>query len=189
MPPLTSLPLLHACHFSFLGANMSKYCPAIVLYCAVIVSSLGCATVISGRHAEIAVRSNPPNAQVAVRNEKGETVATSATPGTVLLKRSNGLFKKAPRYTAHIEKPGYETAQVSINPKWNPWILGNIAIGGVIGLAADSATGAIWRYSPDEIDRSLSPISSEYYSDATQAPVTVASMEIATATDISSPKK
>ncbi len=129
---------------------------------------------MNGRHAEVAIKSNPSHAQVSVQNEKGETVATSKTPATVTLKRSNGLFRKAPRYTAFIAKPGYETAQVRINPKWNPWILGNIAIGGVIGLAADSATGAIWRYAPADINQALTPVSEEYYSGTDSAAVSVA---------------
>lgn len=151
----------------------------------VALLSLGCATVMNGRHAEVAIKSQPAGARVSVQNEKGETVATSKTPGRVTLKRSNGLFRKAPRYTAFIEKPGYETTQVSINPKWNPWILGNVVLGGVIGLAADSATGAIWRYSPDEIDQPLSPLSGEYYSGnpSTSAPVAVAEYETEVATD------
>jgi hypothetical protein len=134
------------------------------LFSMMICLTPGCASIVSGRHAEVTVNSSPPHAHVAVRNEQGETVATSQTPGTVSLKRSNGLFRKAPRYTVFIEKPGYETARVSVNPKWNPWILGNIALGGVVGLAADSATGAVWRYTPEDINQPLSPISGEYLS-------------------------
>jgi hypothetical protein len=157
---------------------MQRYCRSALCLCGLIVCTLaGCASVMCGRHAEIAINSNPPRAQVAVQNEKGETVARSTTPAIVSLKRSNGLFKKAPRYTAFIERPGYETAEVSINPKWNPWILGNVVLGGVIGLAADSATGAIWRYSPDEINQSLSPSSGEYYSDDADEAVTVVSFD------------
>ena len=138
---------------------------------------------MNGRHAEVAIKSQPAGAQVSVQNEKGETVATSKTPGRVTLKRSNGLFRKAPRYTAFIQKLGYETAQVSINPKWNPWILGNFVIGGVVGLAADSATGAIWRYSPDEIDQNLYPLSNEYYSDNVQTAISVVSHETGVTSD------
>lgn len=139
---------------------------------------------MNGRHAEVAIKSQPAGAQVSVQNEKGETVATSKTPGRVTLKRSNGLFRKAPRYTAFIQKPGYETAQVSINPKWNPWILGNFIIGGVVGLAADSATGAIWRYSPDEIDQNLHPLSNEYHSDNAQTAISAVSHETDVTSDV-----
>jgi hypothetical protein len=136
------------------------------MYFTVICLSTGCASIISGREADIAIKTNPSQAQVAIQNEKGDTVATSTTPAKISLKRSNGMFRKAPRYAAVIEKPGYETSQVDIKPKVNPWILGNVVFGGVIGLAADSATGAIWRYTPDEINQTLVPLSDEYLSEA-----------------------
>jgi hypothetical protein len=152
----------------------------VLVGCVLVCSSVGCASIISGREADIAINSNPPQACVAIQNEKGETVATSMTPATVSLKRTNGIFKKAPRYSAIIEKPGYQTAKVDINPKLNPWVFGNIALGGVIGLAADSATGAIWKYTPHEIDQSLSPLSNEYYSGGAEEPIPVANHETVT---------
>ena len=150
-----------------------------LLGCTLVCCSGGCASIISGREADIAINSNPSQARVAIKNEKGETVATSMTPAKMSLKRTNGIFKKAPRYSAIIEKPGYQTAKVSINPKLNPWVFGNIALGGVIGLAADSATGAIWKYAPNEIDQSLSPVSNEYYSDVEDEKISVANHETA----------
>ena len=119
--------------------------------------SSGCATVVSGRHADVAISSNPPEAFVAVQDSEGNTVARGVTPTKFSLKRGRGVFKKPPKYVATIQKPGYESERVAINPKVNPWILGNVALGGVIGLAADSATGAVWRYTPDEINRELQP--------------------------------
>jgi hypothetical protein len=163
---------------------MNRFLHSILLgFSIAALVSIGCATVMNGRHAEVAIKSQPSGARVSVQNEVGETVATSKTPGRVTLKRSNGLFRKAPRYTAFIEKPGYETAEVSINPKWNPWILGNVVLGGVVGLAADSATGAIWRYSPDEIDTHLNPATNDYYSELTPPQVAVVSHEAEIATD------
>lgn len=141
------------------------------------ILSSGCASVISGREADIAIKSNPPSAQVMIQNEKGETVATSITPTKVSLKRSNGIFRKAPRYSAIIQKQGYQTANVKIDPKLNPWVFGNLALGGVVGLAADSATGAMWNYAPNDIDRSLKPLATEYYSDTRESDIEVASYE------------
>jgi hypothetical protein len=155
--------------------------------CGLSSLNLGCASVISGREADIAIKTNPPRAHVMIQNEKGETVANAMTPTKVSLKRSNGIFKKAPRYSAVIQKQGYQTAKVKIDPKLNPWVFGNVVLGGVIGLAADSATGAIWNYKPNDIDQSLAPISTqtEYYSDTTDPEIELASHEepVATATD------
>lgn len=126
----------------------------------------GCASVMSGREADVAITSNPPDAHVAITNEKGQTVATAVTPAKISLKRGNGFFRKAPRYVATIEKPGYMPAQVPIKPKVNPWIAGNIVVGGVIGMAADSATGAMWKFAPVEIDQHLTPYGGPLYSQA-----------------------
>ena len=137
---------------------------ACLLLALVVVGATGCATVTSGRYAEVSIKSNPEGARVDVRNEEGETVVTSKTPATVQLKRSNGIFRKAPRYTATIQKPGFQPTRVAINPKVNPWIVGNLALGGVAGFGADYATGAMWRYSPNQIEKKLSPFESPTYS-------------------------
>jgi hypothetical protein len=163
----------------------SRWCLVCLVACGLTSLNSGCASVISGREADIAIKSNPPRAKVVIQNEKGETIATSTTPTKVSLKRSNGLFKKAPRYSAIFQKPGYQTAKVNINPKLNPWVFGNLALGGVIGLAADSATGAMWNYAPNKIDHSLTPLATEYYSNTNDPEIEVASYEepFATATD------
>jgi hypothetical protein len=123
--------------------------------CAAVVFSLGgCASVMSGRHARVAINSNAPNSRVVVKDRRGETVATAETPAVVELKRSDGFLKPA-HYTATIEAPGYEPTQVAIDPKLNPWIFGNVLLGGVIGAVVDPATGAMWNLTPNEIKQEL----------------------------------
>jgi hypothetical protein len=139
-----------------MGSKPSEQSLCLLLATLLTVAS-GCATVTSGPNAEVMINSYPQAAHVNVRNEKGDVVARGTTPAKVQLKRGNGMFHKAPRYTATIQKPGFEPSQVEIKPKVNPWILGNVALGGVIGLAADSASGAMWRYSPKEINQDLTP--------------------------------
>ena len=137
-----------------------------------LISSNGCASFISGRDADVAIQSNPPQAYVTVQNEQGQTVATAMTPAKISLKRGNGVFRKAPRYTAYIEKPGFLIEEVHIDPKLNPWIFGNLVLGGPIGIAADTASGAIWRYTPDDIYQELTPSQGQYYSQAKSDAVT-----------------
>jgi hypothetical protein len=107
-------------------------------------SAGGCASIINGRTATVKIDSRPSEAQVVIRDKRGDTVLTTHTPATVELKRKDKFIWPA-KYTATIEKPGYEPKTVAIDQTVNPWIVGNIVFGGVIGLAVDNATGAAWK--------------------------------------------
>lgn len=130
------------------------------LWTAVLASPLlsagGCASIISGRHADVAINSYPPDAEVSVRDQDGNMVATARTPAVVTLKRGRGFLKKA-EYTATIEKPGFATAHVPIESRLNPWLFGNVLFGGFVGLAVDPYTGAMWRPTPTKISEQLEP--------------------------------
>jgi hypothetical protein len=117
----------------------------------------GCASIISGRHADVAIDSYPSNAHVVIHDNEGRAVASLNTPGVVSLKRNRRFFLPA-KYTATIEAPGYSPAEVPIRSTVNPWILGNIVIGGIPGLIVDDATGAAWQPRHSEIHRQLLPL-------------------------------
>jgi hypothetical protein len=118
---------------------------------------VGCASIISGRHADVAFDTYPVNAHVAIHDDRGRQVTSLNSPGTVSLRRQRRFFLPA-RYVATISAPGYQTAQVPIGSTLNPWILGNIVIGGIPGLVIDGATGAAWKPSRSEIHRQLVPL-------------------------------
>jgi hypothetical protein len=130
--------------------NLSVFATALVALC-------GCASVISGRTAQVKIASNPQNAHVSVRDQEGAEVASGTTPAIVSLKRGRSWFRST-QYTATISKPEYETAQVPIRSTVNPWVFGNLAAGGLIGLAVDGTTGAGWKPKPGEITQQLQPI-------------------------------
>lgn len=116
----------------------------------------GCASIVSGRQANVAIDSYPSNAHVVIHDKTGHEVASVTTPGVVSLKRNSRWFMPA-HYTATIEAPGYQTAEVPINSKLNPWILGNVVFGGVPGLVVDNATGACWKPEQEAIHQQLTP--------------------------------
>ncbi|HEX5472982.1 MAG TPA: hypothetical protein VFW73_13905 [Lacipirellulaceae bacterium] len=118
---------------------------------------IGCASVVSGRYADVAIDSYPSSAHVIIRDNNGRTVASLETPGVVSLKRNRQYFLPA-RYTATFEAPGYAPTEVPIRSTVNPWILGNVVIGGVPGLIVDDATGAAWRPRYSEIHSQLLPL-------------------------------
>src|SRR5687767_6518542 len=107
------------------------------------VALSGCASVISGSHQNVKINSHPSGARVTVARGDGHQVATLTTPGVANLKRSSGYFNGA-NYAATIEKPGYRSQTVQITSTANPWMFGNIFIGGLIGLLiVDPLTGAM----------------------------------------------
>ena len=110
----------------------------------------GCASIISGRNADVAIDSYPSNAHVVIHDNDGRQVASLNTPGVVSLKRNRRYFLPA-RYTATIEAPGFAPTEVPIRSTVNPWIIGNIVIGGIPGLIVDNATGAAWKPKQSEI--------------------------------------
>jgi hypothetical protein len=117
----------------------------------------GCASIISGRNADVAIDSYPSNAHVIIHDDAGRQVASLTTPGVASLKRNRRYFLPA-RYTATIEAPGYAPTEVPIRYTVNPWIAGNIIIGGIPGLIVDNATGAAWKPKQSEIHRQLAPL-------------------------------
>jgi hypothetical protein len=119
---------------------------------------VGCASIISGRNADVAIDSYPSNAHVIIHDNDGRQVAEVNTPGVVSLKRNRRYFLPA-RYTATFEAPGYAPTEVPLRSTINPWIIGNVAVGGVIGLAVDNATGAAWKPKQSEIHTQLVPLS------------------------------
>jgi hypothetical protein len=139
------------------GATIRFHATFASLVTAVcMLVACGCASIISGRSADVAINSSPPDAEVSIRDDQGRMVAAARTPAVVSLKRGDGFLKKA-NYTATIEKPGYSTAHVPIESRLNPWLLGNVFFGGVVGLVVDPYTGAMWRPTPSEINEELQP--------------------------------
>lgn len=109
---------------------------------------MGCATVVTrgGRDQKVAIQADPPGATVVVDGQP-----TGAAPATVTLARKS-------EHTVEIAAPGYETAHLTVRRKLNPWLLGNLVLGGPIGLVVDVVTDATHSLSPDELKVNLKPL-------------------------------
>jgi hypothetical protein len=110
----------------------------------------GCASIISGRNADVMLSSNAPNTHVVVHDKHGQQVAAVEAPASVSLKRKDRFIWPA-RYTATFEAQGYAPVVMPIKPTVNPWVVGNVVAGGLIGLAVDNVTGAAWKPQDDKI--------------------------------------
>jgi hypothetical protein len=132
-----------------------RWAQSVFGYTAILALG-GCASIVSGRQAEVAFESHPSNAQVVIRDRAHREVASLKTPGVVSLKRNRRFFMPA-RYVATIEAPGYEPAHVPLRSTVNPWILGNVIFGGIPGFVVDTATGALWTPRQSLIHQQLVP--------------------------------
>lgn len=135
------------------SSNLSRF--AIVLSSVSVLS--GCASIMSGRYADVSVATTPAGAHVAIHDDANQEVASFHSPGVAKLRRNRKYLMPA-QYTATIESPGYQTAKVPIRSTANPWILANIVLGGIPGLVVDGATGAMYQPSPSKIQQDLAPI-------------------------------
>ena len=95
--------------------------------------------------------------QVVIHDKHGKQVLTTRTPASVELRRKDRFIWPA-RYTATIEKPGYEPETVPINSDGQSVGGRQRGGGGPIGLAIDNATGAAWKPKVASIEQDLEPI-------------------------------
>ena len=108
----------------------------------------GCATIVRGTHQDIPVTSDPSGAQVTADNQ-----AWGLTPTIVQLER------KRP-HVITIELDGYHSVTATITSRQQGDALaGNCLIGGIPGMAVDSATGASYGLTPESIRASLLKVS------------------------------
>jgi hypothetical protein len=104
----------------------------------------GCATITgAGRDQKVKVASNPAGAEVVVDGRP-----CGVTPTVVQLSRKT-------EHDVEISHPGYEPAHVLVQRCINPWVFGNLLVGGLVGVTVDVCTDATHNLSPDDINVNL----------------------------------
>lgn len=98
----------------------------------------GCATIISGTHEDVVVQSDPSGARVSVLGRGEHT-----TPATIRLPRNES-------FVVTVSHPGYRSEQVFVDSGLNPWIFGNIILGGLVGIVVDLVSGGAMDLEPDD---------------------------------------
>jgi hypothetical protein len=111
---------------------------AAVSLAAVCLS--GCGTITQGTSQNITITSSPPGGHCDL-NRKGEHVATlDRTPGSVKVdKTKNDILLVC-------TLAGYQEASINLESGYGIGTFGNIILGGGIGWAIDSASGADNKY-------------------------------------------
>jgi hypothetical protein len=106
---------------------------------ALVFALSGCASIIKGSSQDIAISSPPADGATCTLTSK-EGSWTVTTPGIVKVDKSKEDVQIV------CKKPGWRDGVATIPSDFEGWTLGNLILGGVIGLGVDAATGAINEY-------------------------------------------
>jgi hypothetical protein len=119
----------------------------IVLGCACMCAlfATGCASVAKTTTYDVKIATNAPEAKATVRDGgNGMVIAQGKTPLTVNLESSDGFFSRA-KYTCEVVDLQTDNKKIiPINGEMSSWFWGNFVIGGILGMAIDGATGAMY---------------------------------------------
>lgn len=111
----------------------------IAAIAALSVAVSGCATIVKGSSQDIAITTPPvTGASCSLSSSQGNWMVT--TPGVVHVERSKADVQ------IRCTKSGYVDGFASIPSNFEGWTVGNLLLGGVVGLGVDAATGAINDY-------------------------------------------
>lgn len=110
--------------------------------CGLMLTS-ACATITTGGTQPITVTSDPAGASCQLQREGAVVGAVNPTPGTVTVSRSTRDI------TVRCEREGRQPGLTALPAGFQPMTLGNILVGGVIGIAVDAASGAMGQYPPN----------------------------------------
>ena len=109
-------------------------------------ATLGCATIINGPTQDVEITSDPPGASVLILPEK----KTVVTPAEVELDRKQV-------HTLLFALEGCLPATGYLDRLNSHMTDGNIILGGLIGIAIDYDSGAVYRLDPDPLHVVLAP--------------------------------
>ncbi|MEM0543072.1 PEGA domain-containing protein [Flavobacterium sp. j3] len=115
-----------------------------IISCLLALTLLSsCATIMSGSKQNVKFASNPSSATIYI-----DEVEVGKTPFEMKLARKS-------EHEVMIKLEGYQTYQTTLTKKFNGWFVGNILIGGLIGIIIDPITGAMYNLTPKEINAEM----------------------------------
>lgn len=121
-----------------------------ILLAAGLAHVTGCALMANGPDQLIIVESDPQGAEV--RIEPGNK--TMKTPGAVMVPRRSSVI-------VAIEKEGYDTASVTLEPQHSMSIWRNLVwifpMAVILGISVDASTGCCYELQPDKVNVTLVP--------------------------------
>lgn len=118
----------------------------ILTLVAIAIVFASCATIFTKSSYPISFTSSPDDAKITITNRSGRTIYAGNTPATITLKSAAGYMKRE-EYTITLNREGFEPQTTVLTSNLDGWYIGNILIGGLIGmLIVDPASGAMYRF-------------------------------------------
>ena len=128
---------------------MQRVC-AISVWLSIAVGAAGCATITTGGFQTISIRTEPEGADCRFSRDGDLVARVNPTPGPILVGKTPGSISVLCR------KYGYVDTAGTIGSGFQPITLGNIVLGGLIGIVIDASTGAMTQY-PETVTFLLIP--------------------------------
>jgi len=117
-----------------------------------VLTSAACATVVGGTTQEVFIESEPAGASCKVDRLGANVGVVNPTPGRVNVSRSKETM------IVGCTRDGYDLSNEVVASSFTGATLGNILLGGVVGVVVDAASGANNKY-PDRVLVVLTPSS------------------------------
>ena len=108
--------------------------------CLVMAVLTGCSTITTGTSQSILIDTTPTGAICRFSRSDREIGVVNPTPGMFLVQKSGEPL------TVICTKSGYYPNTGILRANFEPMALGNILLGGIIGIIVDAASGADRRY-------------------------------------------
>lgn len=103
-----------------------------------------CASIIHGTHQDVGITSVPTGAAVTVDNMQSGT-----TPVVAKLSRKDN-------HVVRVTLAGYQPYDMTLTRGVSGWVWGNIAFGGLVGLAVDAIDGGMYKLTPEQLSATMS---------------------------------
>jgi hypothetical protein len=123
---------------------------AILVLLPLLLVSGGCATITTGGSQTIGVMTEPEGADCTFARDGIVIARVNPTPGAVLVGKGSGSI------TVLCRKDGYQDTAGATASEFQPVTLGNIILGGLIGVVVDAGSGAMMKY-PESVTFVLVP--------------------------------
>ena len=139
-----------------MGVTLSGLKQALLVVAVCTLSA--CSTIVEGTSQNVTINTDPPGATCELDRAGQVAGVVNPTPGTIEVEKSGTDLKVV------CDKDGFQTAEGILSSSFEAMTLGNVILGGLVGVAIDAASGATNKY-PETLQLTLTPNSFETIAD------------------------